>query len=362
MSDASWAEVVSAIALVLLSAALVFIRRKVWVVTAPTVTYQRPAAAGGGASAASGPITVTLDKGAVIPPADIAANLVPANTYRRKGLSVMRLLVIGADNRTSTSKTVALAWTYAIAFGLFAVLVARWLGDRNGYASLISNGLREEYWLLLGGPYAAAILAKYAATTQNDGAGKPTAPIDGANPGQLVTDDQGNGDLGDFQYVLFNLIALAAYVGLFVPDLDSGLPQLPKVLTALALTSAGAYSAKKFLQQAPPTLTSVLPVSVPAGTAAQPSQVEVWGTNLILPGSVTPDGTALPPTVLVGGIVATVSAHQETLGSDHLTVTVPAGLASNSQVKVTAVRADGVPAVGPGGADGLALTIAAPQI
>jgi hypothetical protein len=356
MSDAAWGEVVSAIALVLLSAALFFIRRKVSVVTATTVTYERPVVAGGGGASASGPIKVTLDKGAVIPPAD--ADIVPAGTYRKRGVSIMRLLVIGADNRTSTSKTVALAWTYAIAFGLFAVLVAKWLGDGSGYESLISNGLREEYWLLLGGPYAAAIAAKYAATTQNDGAGKIPASIDGASPGQLLTDDQGNGDLGDFQYVLLNVVALAAYLGAFVPDLDSGLPQLPKVLTALALTSAGAYSAKKFLQQAPPTLTSILPASVPAGTDTQPSQIEVWGTNLTVPAALAPDGSALPPTVLVGGIVATVTAHQETLGSDHLTVTVPAGLPSNSHTKVTAVRADGVPATGPGGSEGLALTIA----
>jgi hypothetical protein len=381
MSNAAWAEVVSAIALVLLSAALILIRRRVWVVTAATVTYTRPAAQAGGTTPAASPeteadtatstapapadgITVTLDKGAVVPAGDV--QYLPAGSYRRSSSSVMRLLVIGADNRTSTSKTVAFAWTYAILFGLFAILVAKWLGDDIGYSSLISNGIREEYWLFLGGPYAAAIAAKYAATSQNQGAGKTPGPADGATVGQLVVNDEGNGDLGDFQYVMFNVVTLAFYLGEFLPHLDGGLPHIPSVLTGLALTSAGAYSAKKFLQQAPPTLTSLLPATAPASTADKPSTIEVWGTNLILPSSVAPGDSPLPPTVLVAGIVATVTASQETMGSDHLTVQVPAAVTSGpqvkvtggTQVKVTAVRADGVPATGPGGSDGLGLTIA----
>jgi hypothetical protein len=378
MTDAAWAEVVSAIALALITALLVLVRRTV-VITNRPLTYTRPRTPGtdtapkdspGPNDAASessagtsdtathsvnGDVTVSLDKGAVIPSEDLG--FVPEGSYRRITISLMRLLVIGADNRTSTSKVIAFSWTYAIVFGLFAVLVAKWLGDATGYQSLVANGIREEYWLFLGGPYAAAIAAKYAATTQNQGSGRPRAPVDGATVGQLVTNDEGNGDLGDFQYVVFNALALAFYLGSFIPHLNDGLPHLPPVLTGLALTSAGAYTAKKFLRQAPPTLTSLLPTSAPPSTATEPSTVEVWGSNLIVPASVAPTGSPLPPTVLIAGVAATVTASQETMGADHLTVQVPETVQANTQVKLSAVRADGIPAIGPGGSDGLALNI-----
>jgi hypothetical protein len=77
---------------------------------------------------------------------------------------------------------------------------------------------------------------------------------------------------------------------------------------------------------------------------------------LILPASVTPDGTPRPPTVLIAGAAATVTDSQETMGADHLTIQVPAGLPVGS-VKVSAIRGDGVPATGPGGTDSLTLTI-----
>src|SRR5207248_4934318 len=140
MSDAAWGEIVSAIALLLLTLGFTFVgRKKVWAVTADTVTYSRQPAA-----ANSQNVSITLDRGAVIPQDDIAS--VPQDQRARKSISLMRTLVIGADNRTSTSKAVAFGWTYAILFGLFAIIVAKWLGDPTGYTNLVDNGLREEYW------------------------------------------------------------------------------------------------------------------------------------------------------------------------------------------------------------------------
>jgi hypothetical protein len=60
--------------------------------------------------------------------------------------------------------------------------------------------------------------------------------------------------------------------------------------------------------------------------------------------------------VLIGGTPATVTSSQETMGADHLTVQVPAGLPAPS-VKVSAVRGDGVAATGLGGTDSLTLTV-----
>jgi hypothetical protein len=356
VTDAAWGEVVSLIALVLLIAGFTFLGRKtLWVVTADTTTYTKTT---------TDPETkqqeshnITLVKGRVIPDDDIV--LVDADKRAQKQFSAMRLLIIGADNRTSTSKCVALAWTLAIVFGLLAILFAKWIGDDVGYQSLLDNGVREEYWLLLGGPFAAAIAAKYATTSQAQDGAKTTAPAGSANPQQLVVNDEGNADLGDFQYVAFNLVALLFYLGTFVPNLNDGLPEIPEVLTALALTSAGTYSAKKFLSQAKPTLLSMLPNSVPVGTTDKPSSIEVWGNNLIVPPSATPSGSAEPPKITVNGMLATVTAFTQTMGADHLTVQLPVGFTAGTQVKVAAVRADGVAATGPGGTDSLTLSLTA---
>jgi hypothetical protein len=225
--------------------------------------------------------------------------------------------------------------------------------------SLVHAGLREEYWLFLGGVYASAIIAKYSATSQSQGSDKTHANIGDENVSQLITNDAGRTDLGDFQYVLFNGIALVYYFGTFIPHLWYGMPHMPPVLTGLALTSAGGYSAKKlFLQQASPTLNSVVPdtVALPAAGAAAPT-VEIWGDSLILPADVTPTGSVAPPTVTIGGKSAKVVSTEQTLGADHLTVEVPAGLFAGQVAKVKVVRADGRAATTAGGADALALHV-----
>jgi hypothetical protein len=288
----------------------------------------------------------TLQAGAAIPSA--AMKGLEPGSYKQVYLRFVRMLVVGKDNRISTSKAVVLAWTYAVVFGLLALIVAKWLGDPRGYQALVKHGLRGEYLLFLGGPYAAAVLAKYKAQIS---AGKTDADVGSANPKQLVTDDQGDIDLGDFQYVLFNALALAFYLGSFIPHLQQGMPQLPSLLTGLALTSAGGYTAKQLVGQARPTLASLLPTS-----AAPSSMVEVWGDNLLIPASAAPAGSPLVPAVTVGGVKVDVKASEQTLGADHLTVEIPSS-ASPGETKLCVVRADGVRALGPGGSDCLPLRI-----
>jgi hypothetical protein len=348
MTDSTAGQLISLGVLAGITALLVIIRRRVAVAT---VSFMYTTADN---------VQHNVAAGDVIPRADLP--LAPAGSYSIKFLPLFRSLIVGADNRTSTSKTVALAWTYAIAYGLIALIVAKWLGTDKGYAALVKNGIQEEYWLFLGGTFAAAVLAKWSAIQADSGSGKTAAPVGDANAKQLVANDAGDGDLGDFQYVLFNAIALAVYLGEFVSDSDGGLPTLPKVLTGLALTSAGAYSAKKlFLNQTPPTLTAVHPPEITGVGASQtPVSVDLWGTNLIVPADVAPGGTALAPKVAIGGTPATVTTSEPTFGADHLTVEVPTDL-QPGVTKITAVRADGIAAIGPGGSNGIALTIRDPM-
>jgi hypothetical protein len=65
----------------------------------------------------------------------------------------------------------------------------------------------------------------------------------------IVANDQGDLDLGDTQYFLFNLVALAAFFIAFFRD-PTQQPVLPDTLVGLTSASAAAYVAKKAVSAA----------------------------------------------------------------------------------------------------------------
>lgn len=341
MHKQDFAQLLAGFAIVALTFALAIVGRKDWVASVE-VTYDQPPDATGAAT------TQTIGKGAVIPAADVER--VDASKRALVRRSWLGAILAGSDHRVSTSKTVAFAWTLAVAFGLLSLLIAVWLGDHAPWDLQVAKGLQEEYLLLLGGPYAAAVLAKYATTNQE--ASKTPAAVGTASTSQLFSNDDGNTDLGDFQYVLFNAIGLAFFLGDFASRLDKGFPDLPPILTGLVLTSAGGYAAKKLIANTVPAVTSVLPTSAVPGAS-----VQVFGTNLTVPATASDTGSALVPTVLMGSRTATVTAHDLVLGNDRLTVTVPVAPAGSAPV--TVARADGAPARGPAGANAVAFEILA---
>jgi hypothetical protein len=348
MNDHSTAAQLIALgALAVLTVIMLLVRRKV-ALALKSKSYETTAGA-----------TRQLSPGEVIPLADLGL-LLPGD-FRVVSVSLFRPLLVGKDNRVSTSKSVVLAWTYAVLFGLVSLIVAKWLGSPAGYNHLIKTGLQDEYLLFLGGPLAAGVLAKYKATSDAHGAsGKSVAPLGSASPTQLISDDSGDTDIGDFQYVAFNVLALVYYLGTFIPHLSDGMPNLPQLLTGLALTSAAGYTGKQLIGRAAPVLTALHSQSAPRSRPPDRSSVQIWGRNLIVPASASPDGSAVAPIVDIGGQPAVVTAISQPLGVDCLTVTVPAN-AVLGPVKVVVMRADGVPAAGPGGSDGLTLTVTDPS-
>jgi hypothetical protein len=284
-----------------------------------------------------------VKQGWVVPP----GATVPEAGATHKRLSAFRSLYLGKDNRASTSKAVALAWTYAVVYGLLSLLAAKLLGSEEPWDKQVDNGLQEEYLLLLGGPYAAAVIAKYTAVATEGAAAKTTeAEASPANDTKnLIADDEGDTDLGDFQYVLFNLVAIAFFLATFIPNLFDAFPDLPALLVGLALTSAAGYSAKKVaISVAGPQLTSLFPESVPGG-----SPVDVWGRNLV--------HNDQAPLVSIGGVPATAVSVIATSGAaDRLKATVPSTVAvDQQQLRVT--TAAGATALTPGGSDHLTLTV-----
>ena len=216
-------------------------------------------------------------------------------------------ILLGADGRLSTSKTVAAAWTVVVAYILLALIIG-WPG--SDWDTALKN-LSPTYLLLLGGPYASLVLSKGIVNGRVVG-GTVQKP-DGDNIprlSDLVADDRGQTDLFDAQYVLFNLIAIAYVIDAFVrADLTGGFPPIP---TGLALVTGGpsaVYVANKALSSNPPVISSVVPSAVHPGDSFR-----IFGQNFapeLLPGvGATPDADPLPGkpvAVVVGGTTANVT-------------------------------------------------------
>ena len=202
---------------------------------------------------------------------------------QRPRVKFFQTLILGTDNRTSTSKTTFLVWTLLVVWGLTSLLVAGELvrtqacvgsdtpvadrikactgppENRRGlmqlsWRHLRDSGLDPGYLVLLGIPAAAAVAAKAITQAKDDNGNEPktTEPDSGKNAitsavarvGQLFSNDDGTTDLGDTQYLLFNAV-LAGYFVLHLAHPDGrGLPPLPDTLLGLTSVSAATYVAK----------------------------------------------------------------------------------------------------------------------
>jgi hypothetical protein len=231
-----------------------------------------------------------------------------------------RFIVWGQDNRVSTSKVQLLLWTLSLAYALLVIA----LHD----ATFPTSTLDTRYLLLLGFPAGAVASAQVitATKTQNKTIAKVAAPLTKLSIGQsvqeIVSDDNGNIDLGDLQYFLFNLVALVSFFVLFFRQ-PTDLPMLSNTLVGLTSASATAYVAKKAATTAPMAITAVSPQKGPLA-----SSITIFGSNLCGPGFKNTDVTTFP-LVTVGGLAATINAGG--YADDKLKVTVPvAGLAAGA--------------------------------
>jgi hypothetical protein len=255
------------------------------------------------------------------------------------GLSV-KGLVVGKDNRVSTSKVQALVWTYAIAAALVSLIVAKWAGAADGYDALTKHGVQEEYLILLGGPFAAAILAKGIVTSKV--ASGQVAKTEGQpHPKQIFSGDDGNTDLVDTQYVFFNLVALIFFVGTFIAEAEKGLPTISPTLIALTGVAAATYVSNKAVLNEAPSLIRLVPSRGPATTP-----VTVYGKGLRLPK--LEDGNTIyeEPQVTFDdrpGDVDAAASRSTVSGEDRVQVKVPtiSELQAEKAVEVEAINARG---------------------
>jgi hypothetical protein len=238
-------------------------------------------------------------------------------------------VVLGQDNRVSTSKVQFALWTVALAYALLVMAFHD--------AVYPPGSLDPRYLLLIGFPAGAAVSAKAITTGQinNGTSAKTTVSAKGKSLGtaisEIVSNDQGDLDLGDAQYFLFNLVALTAFFIAFFHSPVS-LPVLPDTLVGLTSASAAAYVAKKATTTADPAPPLVL-TAVSPQKGAPGAPVTVYGSGLINTASAA-GGT---PEVTMGGLTAPLRADCTGV---MVPVRVPEGLLPG-EVDVRVVTSDG---------------------
>ena len=138
-------------------------------------------------------------------------------------------VTVGADGRVSTSKTIGALWTLTFATALVVLTAMVWFGGLSVEESFGDDW--DSYLLLLGGPFAAAVLAKgitankvgadptaKTSTAAASGTALPTAVTTSDMPRttDLVANDAGETSLADTQYVVFSFVALLYFLGSFI--------------------------------------------------------------------------------------------------------------------------------------------------
>ena len=260
-------------------------------------------------------------------------------------------LIIGADKRLSTSKLQAVLWTYGVVAALLTLLAMYFAGDGAGLNAVTEgeDGLPEAYLVLLGGPFAAAVAAKAIVTSKVESG--DVNKTEGEEQGTIrsrikeaVSDDDGNADLVDTQYLLFNVVALLFFVVVFLAAPREGLPELPDALVALTGVGALTYVTNKAVQRSAPELTSVTPAVVRPDEA-----LTVRGRNLLVPKKgedvLTTVGAFEPMTIQIGGREVPDLDSRPASSADGVNeirqIPVPEGVRGAAKVRVLTFR--GIP-------------------
>jgi hypothetical protein len=293
----------------------------------------------------SGPIPGAAARAYLFAGAIVAAALAAVEGAGRtsSGTSGLRSLLVGADGRGSTSKAQYLLWTVGLAFALayisaWAVLDGSHVGDfacvipKEGGATADHNCVDMRYWesylVLLGIPAGTAVVAK-GVTVRKIAHGrlqKPRAEDQGWVAG-LTTNDKGESDIVDAQYLIFNVVTFAYVAAVFVHT--GVLAGVPPILYGLTGTGAAAYTLNKSLQENAPRLRSVVP-----GTVHPGESILVRGDNLFPAGA---SDSVLA--VMVGGIDAAVLRERPEV--DQLTAVVPGNVRSGD-VDVSVITSAGL--------------------
>ena len=262
--------------------------------------------------------------------------------------SFLATVIVGQDGRTSTSKTFILLWTLLVGWALISLLIAGEFADPEacakgmramaittceaehnevgvlqlGWMNFLHAGLLGSYLVLLGIPAAAGVTAKGIVESRNQNgtitktqATKAEEKL-GPRVAQIFSADDGTTDIGDFQYLVFNIITAAYFVVNFVKPEAHGLPSIPDTLLGLTGVSAALYVGKKAVTRNTPVVTGVFP------SLLLPKQpLTVVGAGLSDPSEEGPN----PPKISINGKEA-VNVKPDPAVPDRLTAEAPANM------------------------------------
>ncbi len=215
----------------------------------------RPGPGAGGAMAAATPAAKPASRGRRIFFVGISAiGLLALAAVLLAGQ--LRLLIVGEDNRYSNSKFQMALWFGVLIVSYIATLLLRW---REGGGAFIGGVNIPVNLLALSGLSALTLGAakgittnKQAAAPQAGVAAKTFAPAP-RFPYDLLHNDNGRPDFGDFQMLVITLVAASVYLlqvfhflgtdlltsPMMLPDVDT------TILAAFGL-GQGAYLTKKY--------------------------------------------------------------------------------------------------------------------
>jgi hypothetical protein len=271
--------------------------------------------------------------------------------------SFLATVILGQDNRTSTSKTFILMWTLLIGWALTSLVIAGEIlnthgcvklkmavkactakGDQVGLLQIgwhhfLASGLSGSYLVLLGIPAAAGVAAKAITQSKVDAGTLVKAPATGkqsaaARVAQIFSADDDTTDIGDFQYVIFNLVTAVYFVAQFVRPSTQGLPTIPTTLLGLTSVSAALYAGKKAATRTQPKITGVFPsILRPNAT------ITIIGNGLTDdPTQPRPSKGVSKPQVTISGVtVPAENVKADPAVADRLTAKVPAGLVPDGE-------------------------------
>lgn len=202
--------------------------------------------------------------------------------------------VRGQDGRLSTSLSQIALWTVALSTALLYFICRDFFSGASvdDFTNTVGEKLEdfpEAYLLLLGGPFAAAVLARLVVGTKVESGRLQKVEANAAKLRDIVSNDNGQAALVDAQFFIFNLVALVWFVGRLV-DQPTQLPEIPDLLVGLTSMSALAYAAAKGAESNQPIVSSITrrreAGDQATGSGIRPGDlVDIRGTNFVPEGA-----------------------------------------------------------------------------
>ncbi|RFU86293.1 hypothetical protein DY218_12860, partial [Streptomyces triticagri] len=234
---------------------------------------------------------------AVVAAVALAAALT-AGTRAWRGRGGALALLVGDDNRLSTSRSVAASWVLLLAFALLFLATELLLASSASVRTRLLDGLAPARSAALLTVFAVicavAVLVRRVVAVRVAGQRLQKVGADRPRPADLLTDDAGRVSFADLQYVVVSTAALV-FAAVALARQPGRLPDLPWGPALLLLVSTGTYLIAKYAEGGRPVIHAVVRSREPGDLDAPirtGDDIEIRGAGFVPPGAQTPDRLA----------------------------------------------------------------------